>query len=357
MSGRFDGQINTATESQHTDVLQFCPASLVVNNPSSKWLYFEDPKVWVPPYKTGFIFNWKTTNQYVTIDTNLTQGNIPPLSVVDGTVTILYTTDQLAPFAGNDFIAAKAQALGIMLGISGLTNAPVNINLPPGIVSVSLMCTTQCKAGVFLGGLTTGISYFNEAQLPKGPVSDSGLFSSGSLLINPLDTVLQLQVSVDPSASTVWLIGYQVAGIPGVQQVAGVSGAQPIPVALKTPTQVALNVLGFANIGMAPGLASLLIAGVAAKQITVYGYQWTMIPGASAAGAYIFDIEDTGGTQSITRGEVSIATFVGQNGLSASHNFLPSGLVLPVGVGIRIIAGANAGAITVQGVIDYTGPS
>lgn len=242
-------------------------------------------------------------------------------------------------------------------GGSSLVTVPVSISpFATGLVVLPLFLLANPVTGVTVQGQTSGSDYVN-VVMPAGFTAMPPLFAVN---IQPVDSVLEVSVQLNINAAA----GGQLAAFvfelfgTGVEQVSN-NFLQPLFVSVVPPpvaTSAPYNLLSKAFIvAPAVGASTTIIAGVAGKTITVYGYDFSIRSNAAAvAGTYRAIVQDTTATVVVAQCDLMMVTAVGQ--VSQVHDLpLPAGIALPVGAGLQVTdPAASVATVAVVGTIFYT---
>lgn len=116
------------------------------------------------------------------------------------------------------------------------------------------------------------------------------------------------------------------------------------------------NDLKVARVASSIAVSSTLtvITAIAGNTITVYGWTMTLRAGVTATiGLYQSDMEDTTAAQQVTEFDMNWATAVG-NANEPANMWIPPGIRLPVGAGLKIVTAANPGTMGHNGAVFYT---
>ena len=180
---------------------------------------------------------------------------------------------------------------------------------------------------------SVGVSNGDGATLPAA----TSVVPRATLLVPAADLV-----TAGLSVKLQWL--NYVAGSSSVLAYATVYALQPPLLSKRVNVEVAANSL------------ALLVAGVAGKSVTVFGWEGSIDPYAVATtGYYDVVIEDTTAAVAVTSKQLHWATDVGIASLPIGPVSLQVGIRLPVGAGLQIATpSTNSGAVNLELTVWYT---
>lgn len=331
--------------------------SVIVDNYTRSWIWLPTVGRSVPPFTYGFIGNHLSNTQRGHVMWQ-TPYKIKSSPKGGDTAQVIFTDAVLPPSNGVQVITPTANAPVILetLPDSGGAISAKKVTIPSGMEAIGLFSNQTPAGTITVTGNQSGFIYINAVPATDGSIVTGLPGLTYPVPLDPRDDTVDFEIT--SNSGIIDLVAYPF--IPSPQEIAvyGTKSGQPV---LTIPGAVPnLQMAAFEQHTIAAGTATVVIAAVGGKVITIYGISWntSASQGTFGIGFYSAQLETSPGLTplDVITFRIIQTTAAGELNLAGpAHSYAVPGRVLPTGNGVSTLTNAiNVGALDMTGTILFT---